>query len=181
MRGSRVSMNVVKRVILMAVILVSCVGCDQATKSIAKSIIPETESWSYLGDTVRLQVVYNRGAFLSLGSSLPEAWRFGLFSIGVGCLLVGVLTYAVLSRPGHPSSVALWHCFSPAALAISSTVSPPADLSWISSTSASALCAQASSMLRMLPLQLVPSFFSQPRYGANRPNSRAVIGRRRVV
>ena len=106
MRGLRVSMDVVKRIIFMAVILVSCVGCDQATKSIAKSIIPETESWSYLGDTVRLQVVYNRGAFLSVGSSLPEAWRFGLFSIGVGCLLVGVLTYAVLSRPGHPSSVA---------------------------------------------------------------------------
>ncbi len=54
MRGPRVSRNVVKRVILMAVILVSCVGCDQATKSIAKSIIPETESWSYLGDIVRL-------------------------------------------------------------------------------------------------------------------------------
>lgn len=99
-------MNVVKRVILMAVILVSCVGCDQATKSIAKSIIPETESWSYLGDTVRLQVVYNRGTYLSLGSWLPEAWRFGLFSIGVECLLWGVLTYAVLPVPGHPSVVA---------------------------------------------------------------------------
>jgi len=117
MRGLRVSRDVVKRVIFMAVILVSCVGCDQATKSIAKSIIPETESWSYLGDTVRLQVVYNRGAFLSVGSSLPEAWRFGLFSIGV----------------------------------------------------------------RMLPLRLEPSFSSQPHCGANRPNSRAVIGRRRVA
>ena len=84
MRGLRVGMDVVKRVILMAVILVSCVGCDQATKSIAKSIIQETESWSFLGDTLRLQVVYNRGAFLSVGSSIPEAWRFGLFSIGVG-------------------------------------------------------------------------------------------------
>ena len=106
MRRSRVSMNVVKRVFLMAVILVSSVGCDQATKSIAKSIIPETESWSYLGDTVRLQVVYNRGTYLSLGSWLPEAWRFGPFSIGVGCLLWGVLTYAVLPGLGHPSVVA---------------------------------------------------------------------------
>jgi signal peptidase II len=99
-------MNVVKRVFLMAVILVSSVGCDQATKSIAKSIIPETESWSYLGDTVRLQVVYNRGTYLSLGSWLPEAWRFGPFSIGAGCLLLGVLTYAVLPGLGHPSVVA---------------------------------------------------------------------------
>ena len=109
MRGLRVSMDVVKRIIFMAVILVSCVGCDQATKSIAKSIIPETESWSFLGDTVRLQVVYNRGAFLSVGSSLPEAWRFGLFSIGVGCLLVGVLTYAYCVGPDTLPVWSLWH------------------------------------------------------------------------
>ena len=54
---------------------------------------------------MHLQVVYNRGAFLSVGSSLPEAWRFGLFLIGVGCVLLGILTYAVLSRPRHPSGV----------------------------------------------------------------------------
>ena len=101
-------MNVAKKVILILVVLVSCVGCDQITKSIARSVLPGAEPLSYLGDTVRLQLIHNRGAFLSLGASLPEAWRQGLFLIGVGGLLLGILAYIFLSEPGRPSaSVAL--------------------------------------------------------------------------
>ena len=82
--------------------MVSCVGCDQVTKSIALSVLPETKASSYLADTVRLQLVYNRGAFLSLGSSFSEPWRQGIFTVGAGFLLLGVLAYAFLSKPGSP-------------------------------------------------------------------------------
>jgi len=98
-------MSFAKRFILLIVVLFSCVGCDQTTKSIAMSVLPTTEAWSYLGDTVRLQLVYNRGAFLSLGSSLPEAWRKGVLTYGVSWLLLGALAYALFSKPQYPSVV----------------------------------------------------------------------------
>jgi len=98
-------MSIVKRVILIFAVLISCVGCDQTTKSIAQSSLPEAEPLPYLGDTVRLQLVYNSGAFLSLGDSLPRAWRHAVFIVGVGGLLLGILAYAILSKTGRPSVV----------------------------------------------------------------------------
>ena len=98
-------MNFTKRMILIFVVLVSCVGCDQATKSIAVSVLPEMKTFSYLGDTLRLQLAYNRGAFLSLGSSLPDVWRHGVFTIGIGFFLIGALTIALFFKPGHFSLV----------------------------------------------------------------------------
>jgi signal peptidase II len=98
-------MNFLKRFILIAAVLSACVGCDQATKSVAKSVLSETNTQSYFGDTVRLQVAYNDGAFLNLGSSLPKTWRLRIFSIGVGALLLGILAYAFLCTPGHLTEV----------------------------------------------------------------------------
>lgn len=98
-------MRFVKRWVIIFVVFVSCVGCDQATKSIARSVLSETVTWSCLGDTVRLHLVYNKGGFLSLGASLPAHWRKGLFIIGAGSLLMGVLAYAVLSKPRNFSAV----------------------------------------------------------------------------
>lgn len=98
-------MRYVKRCVIIIVVFVTCVGCDQATKSIARSVLSETGTWSCLGDTVRLNLVYNKGGFLSLGESLPAHWRKGLFIIGAGFLLMGVLAYAVLSKPRNSSAV----------------------------------------------------------------------------
>ena len=94
-------MNFAKRLILVFAVLISCVGCDQATKSIAVSTLPEMRTFSYIGDTLRLQLAYNRGAFLSFGYSLPDVWRHSIFTIGVGLLLIGALTFALVSKPGR--------------------------------------------------------------------------------
>ena len=66
-------MSTTKRLLLILTILFSCVGCDQATKSVAKAYLSETHTVVLLGDTVRLQLAKNYGAFLSLGSSVGEA------------------------------------------------------------------------------------------------------------
>ena len=94
-------MSIEKRLVLILFVLVSCVGCDQTTKSLAQSYLPHTEAWSYLGDTVRLQIAHNHGAFLSLGASLPEFWRLALFAVSVGALLLGLLAYLLLARNIH--------------------------------------------------------------------------------
>jgi signal peptidase II len=98
-------MRFAKRLALISFVLVACVGCDRVTKSIAMAVLPNTLPWSLFGDTVRLQVIYNHGAFLSLGASLPVVWRQAILMIGVGCLLAGALTYAFVSKPGHPPVV----------------------------------------------------------------------------
>lgn len=98
-------MNTAKRTLLILMVLASCVGCDQATKSVAQSFLSETEVWSFWGDTVRLQLAHNRGVFLSLGASLPHALRDGLFSVGVALMLSALLSYAVLSKAVSPSAI----------------------------------------------------------------------------
>ena len=94
-------MSIAKRLVLILFVLVSCVGCDQTTKSFAQSYLPHAEAWSYLGDTVRLQIAHNHGAFLSLGASLPEFWRLALFAVSVGALLLGLLAYVLLAKNIH--------------------------------------------------------------------------------
>ncbi|HVO95813.1 MAG TPA: signal peptidase II, partial [Terriglobales bacterium] len=53
---------------------------------------------SFAADTFRLQYAENSGAFLSLGSSLPESLRHLIFTILVGIFLSGLLSYVLLSR-----------------------------------------------------------------------------------
>ncbi|MBU4319357.1 MAG: signal peptidase II [Proteobacteria bacterium] len=98
-------MSILKRFILLLVVTFFCVGCDQVTKFVAKSALAGTNAYSCWGDTLRLDMVYNAGAFLSLGSSLPEPWRQGIFTFGTGILVLGTLVYLFLCKPGHFSEV----------------------------------------------------------------------------
>ncbi|MEI8574047.1 signal peptidase II [Methylomonas sp. LW13] len=98
-------MSMMKRALLVFIVLVSCVGCDQVTKSVAQSFLSETEVWSFWGDTVRLQLAHNHGAFLGLGSSLPENLRESLFSFAVAGMLIALLGYILFSKSASPSSI----------------------------------------------------------------------------
>src|SRR5208283_5058245 len=67
---------------------------------------------SFLGDSLRLQLVQNPGAFLSLGASLPEHLRFALFTGAVGVLLLGLIAVSLFARPLRP-----WRCIALALVA----------------------------------------------------------------
>lgn len=95
-------MSMLKRLLLILVVLVACVGCDQSTKFVAKTYLPETERVSLLGGSVRLEIAKNYGAFLSVGASIPQSWRTGLFSAGVAAVLVALFVYALLSSSSNP-------------------------------------------------------------------------------
>ncbi len=92
----------------MALTLLSCVGCDQVSKSAARSLLTSGITESFFADALRLQLVENPGSFLSLGASLPESLRFALFTGAVGLLLLGIV-YASLfaQRLDHRRFVAL--------------------------------------------------------------------------
>ncbi len=85
------------RCALVALVLISCVGCDQMAKSAARHYLPGTGVHSFLSDTFRLEYAQNPGAFLSLGESLPPAVRHDSLILGVGVFVLGLLAWAMTS------------------------------------------------------------------------------------
>jgi signal peptidase II len=90
-------MNRFTRCMLVALVLVGCVGCDQIAKSAAREYLAGTGVHSYLSDTVRLEYAQNPGAFLSIGESLSPAVRYNALVIGVGLFVVALLAWAVVA------------------------------------------------------------------------------------
>lgn len=81
----------------LMVLLLSCVGCDQAIKILAKNHLATRSPMEYLNGAVRIQYAENAGAFLSLGADLPEKARLLLFVGLVGLILIIGLAYVFKS------------------------------------------------------------------------------------
>ncbi len=91
-------MHRIYRFILVAFVLVACVGCDQASKTIARGSLASSQPLSLLNDSVQFEYSENTGAFLSLGSNLPGEVRFLLLVVFVGAILAITLTYTITAR-----------------------------------------------------------------------------------
>ena len=79
-------------------LLLLTVGCDRVTKRMAADNLADRPPQSYLSGIVRLEYAENPGAFLSMGSELPDWARFSIFRIGVGVALIAVALVAVKKR-----------------------------------------------------------------------------------
>ena len=90
-----------KRVALVVATLIGLVGCDQQTKALASKHLGESDARSFLAGAVRLDYTENRGAFLSLGATLPAKWRTLVLTIGCSVGIAAILLYTLLaSQPG---------------------------------------------------------------------------------
>lgn len=89
-RMSRIVRLAIPRLCLILFLLVSVVGCDQATKVVIRDTLDVGASLSYLGDLVRIEHAQNPGAFMSAGAALPALWRFWIFNIMVGGFLLAL-------------------------------------------------------------------------------------------
>jgi signal peptidase II len=89
-----------KRIALVVVTLLACVGCDQKTKSLASQALRGRDNLSFLSGVIQLDYTENPGAFLSLGASLPGRWRTALFTIGCSAGIAALLSYTLLSKSG---------------------------------------------------------------------------------
>ncbi len=98
-------MGTLKRLVLIGAVLTLCVGCDQTTKYMAESYLSTHNVLTFWGDTFRLQLAHNSGAFLGLGSTLPLSIREGFFTLGVGSGLLFLLGYAIFSRSASPKAI----------------------------------------------------------------------------
>lgn len=87
-----------KRILNIFSLLFFCVGCDQSTKYMARYFLEGRQGLSCLGDVFRLSYTENTGAFLGLGSGMPEELRYAVLVIPVLLFLIGFLFYAIYSR-----------------------------------------------------------------------------------
>ena len=94
-----------KKAVLITLILCSCVGCDQATKTIARDHLASSQPVYLVGDVFRFQYSENTGAFLSLGAGLPDSVRFWSLIVFVGVVLIGMLGFIWTSQEMSPVGI----------------------------------------------------------------------------
>lgn len=85
------------RILFIGLLLFTTVGCDQATKVLARDTLRFSQPRSYLGGSIKLQSTQNPGAFLSLGSELGHELRFWVFNVGVSAFLI-LVCYLLASK-----------------------------------------------------------------------------------
>lgn len=101
-----VRMRAFTKAVLIGLVLCSCVGCDQITKTAAQYHLPSSHPVYLMGDLFQFQYSTNTGAFMGLGAGLPSAVRFWTLTISVGMALIGTLGFVWASREmGHPLSI----------------------------------------------------------------------------
>lgn len=86
------------RILVILALAATTIGCDRLSKQIAARELSGEPRRSYLGDTFRLDYVENRGAFLSLGASLPDRVRTPLLAGTTAALLLGLGVVLVRRR-----------------------------------------------------------------------------------
>lgn len=86
------------RLVIAITVLVGCIGCDQASKSIATRTLRDAQPQSFLGDTVRLHYAENPGGFLSVGGSLASNFRTIIFIGFNACMMIAVSGVLIFNR-----------------------------------------------------------------------------------
>jgi len=86
------------RLLLIALVVASTIGCDRVTKHMAAALLADKPTQSFLADSLRLQYSANTGGFLSLGADLPPAVRTSIFTVATGVVLVVLFVGLVRSR-----------------------------------------------------------------------------------
>ncbi|MCB0638663.1 MAG: signal peptidase II [Lewinella sp.] len=87
-----------QRLVWVLAIAGANIGLDQWTKVWAREHLANQPARSYWNDFFRLVYVENRGAFLSMGSTLGEGLRYWVLHIFPVALLAGLTLYTVLGK-----------------------------------------------------------------------------------
>jgi signal peptidase II len=87
-----------RHVWIFSFVLLACVGCDHAAKQVAEQWLADSSGIALLGGIVRLQLVANPGAFLSLGEHMPELVR-QLVLIGFVPLMLVCIGFLLFRSP----------------------------------------------------------------------------------
>lgn len=88
------------RLLLMAGLLTTLVGCDQASKAYATQHLQHTaqQPLTFCGDVLQIHYALNPGAFLSLFANLDPSVRFWLLTVANGLILTGLAVFLIVRR-----------------------------------------------------------------------------------
>ena len=86
-----------RRLMIVLITVFLTLALDQWTKSLARQHLMDAGRYSWVGDTIRLDYAENRGAFLSLGSSLDPRLRTAIFSVACSIGMAALLIYTLRS------------------------------------------------------------------------------------
>jgi signal peptidase II len=86
------------RLLLIALVMTSTIGCDRVTKHMATALLADKPAQSFLADSVRLEYATNTGGFLSLGAGLSPSVRAALFTVATGLVIVVLAIGLLRSR-----------------------------------------------------------------------------------
>ena len=98
------------RTLAMVIILISNVGCDQISKSIVRKRIHYYEEISLMNNYLTLTKIENRGAFFSLGHSLPQPIKLLLLTI-LPTIALGLAFLYLLTKKNLTNMAIIGICF----------------------------------------------------------------------
>lgn len=101
--------NKMRNMIIVVVLLLN-IGCDQVTKNVARNNIATGERISVIDGYFTLMKVENTGAFLSIGNNLPGFLKVILLNGLPALFLAGMLIY-ILSRSEVKLNIAIPFAF----------------------------------------------------------------------
>jgi signal peptidase II len=79
-------------------VIVTCIGCDQATKTIASRRLASSAPVTLIDHVLHLEYTENTGAMMGVGAELSDDTRFWLFTVFAGCALSAILAFTLLEK-----------------------------------------------------------------------------------
>ncbi|MBI3781057.1 MAG: signal peptidase II [candidate division NC10 bacterium] len=76
---------------VLVIAALGCIGCDQATKSLATAVLRGEAPRVFLSGALEVRYAENIGGFLSLGASLPAHVRYFAFVLAATVALLGLV------------------------------------------------------------------------------------------
>jgi signal peptidase II len=98
-------MGKLQRLLVLLCVLFVSVGCDQATKAVARTHLSEAPPIVLLNGIIRLQYAENPGAFLSFGADFGNFTRYWLFTPIAALILLGLLLFVIRQAQQGPLSL----------------------------------------------------------------------------
>ena len=98
------------RTLAIVTILISNVGCDQISKNIVRKRIHDNEKISLMNNYLTLTKIENKGAFFSLGHSLPQPIKLLLLTI-LPMVSLGLAFFYLLTKRNLTNVTIIGICF----------------------------------------------------------------------
>jgi len=90
---------------MIFLVVITCVGCDQVSKTYATITLANRQPISIFGEMFRFQYSENTGAMMGVGEDLPLTIRFWILVVFSGCALLAILIYTILGKNLQPVDI----------------------------------------------------------------------------